>query len=164
MRGVLFPSAVIAAALMLTGCSTADDHPPSQPPQSSTDPAQDPSPSTATAKLSKPLGSWQLAAGIPAGTPTDLPFPKDRWIADSSVAFDNEGGMIDLWVTNVEFEQVLLDFKDAGWEFGERSESSGRTNIVGYRDGQTRAVNIMYTAENTDRDARLTVTYVASLP
>lgn len=71
--------------------------------------------------------------------------------------------MTELWVTSVEFEQVLLDFKDVGWEF-ERSESSGRTNIVAYQVGQPQAVAITYTPESPSRDARLTVTYVASRP
>lgn len=152
---------VVAMLALGAGCTGADGPAPETPgpsvgaTESSSESAQN---------VSKPLGSWDLSPGVPENTPEDLPIPRDRWIEDSSVPFDAEGGMIDFWVTPTEFEQILLDFKAAGWEFGERSANSRRTSLVGYTDELKRSVNIAFVEENDDLDSKLTITYVAALP
>lgn len=149
----------LSAVLMLGACAT----PAVAPALEVTVPTPVESPEPAFENRSEPFGSWKLEPGIPENTPADVPFPEDRWIEESSVAFDDEGGMIDLWVTADEFDRVIRVFEDAGWVFGERSENAGRVTVVAFDAEQDRALNFIFNPERDDRDSRLTVTYVASV-
>jgi len=151
----------LTAVLALSGCVAV---PEVAAPSTAPFPASSTAPETEAA--SEPHGTWQLSPGLPDGIPADLPLPADRWIEDRSTPFDDSDsvGMVELWVTADEVDEVILELEGAGWIFGEPTEGAFGWSQVAFKDDQTKSLNIGFRPEDSERDSQLTVTYTAGLP
>ncbi|HCS59932.1 MAG TPA: hypothetical protein DIW46_00825 [Microbacterium sp.] len=118
-----------------------------------------------TEMQSEPHGTWTLSQGLPENLPDELVLPEDRWIEDRSTAFDDSGGMVELWVSEEEVDNVIARLEKAGWVFGEaRSGSAGRFSFGAFNADQTESLYVGFRPEDSERDSQLTVTYTADLP
>lgn len=114
---------------------------------------------------SEPHGTWTLGPGLPENLPDELVLPEDRWIEERSTVFDDAGGMVELWVSEAEVEDVVAGLEEAGWVFGEaQSGSAGRFSFTAFNADQTESLYVGFRPEDSDRDSQLTVTYTADLP
>lgn len=159
MKRVIACIVALTAVVALSGCFPG---PEAVTPSTPSAPVTDTAPETET--LSEPHGTWELSAGLPENTPSDLPLPTDRWIEGRSAPFTASGGMVELWVTADEVDEVIAELEHAGWTFGETTKGISVESQVAFDADQTKSLYVGFRPEDSDRDAQLTVTYTADLP